>query len=68
MSYDPEDDISLSRALDRLSDRKYELEAAIRLVLVCWDGMSEDLKLDPAMADAITELRELVAKTGRRQR
>lgn len=61
MSYYPEDDITISRALDSLSDRKHELESAIRLVLDCWDNMPVQFKADLVMADAIEELRGLVA-------
>lgn len=55
-------DDRVSDALDRLTNRKSELESAIRLVLVAWDGMSEDLKEDLVMVDAIEVLRGLVPK------
>lgn len=57
----------LERQIDAL-DRRYhqalsakgELESAIRLVLVAWNGMPDRFKVDPVMRDAIDELRRLV--------
>jgi hypothetical protein len=55
-------DERVSDGIDRLTNRKFELEASIGVVLAAWDGMPDRFKADLVMVDAIAGLRELVAR------
>lgn len=60
---DRTDDQKVSDALDRLTDRRFELEAAIRSMLTAWDAYIDDDEFDP-LVDAVAALRALVPSVG----
>ncbi len=68
-------DDRVSDALDRLTNRRFELEAAIRSMLAVWDGIGPpydpphiyrpgDWRPPVELADAVAALRELVPPVG----